>query len=535
MSGFGERFRVRGFEVPKPLIPVAGRPIIEHVLEMYPTDVDVLFIVNEEHLSNPNYDLEGTLKRLRPNAKVHAIAPHKTGPSGAIYQASSSIHGDAPVIVNYCDFGCLWDFDGFLSLLQKSDGVIATYSGFHPHMIRSTKFAYAQCEGNRVLKIREKNAFTKFPMSEPASSGTYGFRSGQLLIGAINEQIEQGFDLDGELYTSLTYLPLLARGLDVRVFPIDRFFQWGTPEDLEDFIGAYKVFEEIASYQESTESDASIVLLAGGLGKRFTEACYTTPKASMSISGRPAWEQIINSMQTIGPKIIVAREGTISVEGAETTVTYLELEKLSEGQAATAHIGLEALPDLPVPVLVASCDAVFPCGVKMLKWPSSDPDLLVWTARSFPKAGATPEQYAWVKVGTTGIIEDFRMKKAPDSEGDWQVVTGTFMFKDRKTALKYVEHLEGHNIRTNGEIYLDNAITVANSDNKLALAVLRQDFIGIGTPEEYESFRYWQGAFHRWEHSAYNISKDSSVHSRSIPNLINGAFEKIDTPLGKAQ
>jgi hypothetical protein len=127
------------------------------------------------------------------------------------------------------------------------------------------------------------------------------------------------------------------------------------------------------------------------------------------------------------------------------------------------------------------------------------------------------------------------MKKAPDSEGDWQVVTGTFMFKDRKTALKYVEHLEGHNIRTNGEIYLDNAIAIANSNNKLALAVLRQDFIGIGTPEEYESFRYWQGAFHRWKYSAYNISKDSSVHSRSIPNLINGAFEKIDTPLGKAQ
>ena len=45
MSGFGERFRARGFNVPKPLIPVAGRPIIEHVLEMYPDELDVLFIV----------------------------------------------------------------------------------------------------------------------------------------------------------------------------------------------------------------------------------------------------------------------------------------------------------------------------------------------------------------------------------------------------------------------------------------------------------------------------------------------------------
>ena len=58
MSGFGERFRVRGFDVPKPLIPVAGRPIIEHVLEMYPAELDVLFIVNQEHLSDPRYNLE---------------------------------------------------------------------------------------------------------------------------------------------------------------------------------------------------------------------------------------------------------------------------------------------------------------------------------------------------------------------------------------------------------------------------------------------------------------------------------------------
>jgi len=531
MSGFGERFRARGFNVPKPLIPVAGRPIIEHVLEMYPDELDVLFIVNQEHLADPTYDLESTLKKLRPNAKLHAIAPHRTGPSGAIFHASSSIHRDVPVIVNYCDFSCLWDFNGFLSLLEQSDGVIATYSGFHPHMIRSTKFAYAQCDGNRVLNIREKNAFTEFPMSEPASSGTYGFRNGQLLIDAINEQIDQSLDLNGEFYTSLTYLPLLERGLDIRIFAIDRFFQWGTPEDLEDFVGAHKVFEELASCTKVSKSEASMVLLAGGLGTRFSDVGYLTPKASMPISGRPAWEQIVDGMQTIGPIIVVAREATISIEKGNRTVTYIEMDKLSDGQAATAQIGLEALPDLPLPVLVASCDAFFPSGVNMKEWPSSDPDLLVWTARSFPKSEATPDQFAWVKVGNTGIIEEFRMKKAPDTEGNWQVVTGTFMFRDRKTALEYVSYLENQNIRTNGEIYLDNAIMVANSHNKIGLAVVRQDFIGVGTPEEYESFRYWQGAFHRWVHSSYNISLDLSVYSQSIPTLLNGAFEKMETPL----
>ena len=167
----------------------------------------------------------------------------------------------------------------------------------------------------------------------------------------------------------------------------------------------------------------------------------------------------------------------------------------------------------------------------MSEWPSNDPDLLVWTAKSFPKSVATPDQYAWVKVGDAGIIEDFRMKQAPDSEGNWQVVTGTFMFRNRKTALEYVSYLENQNIRTNGEIYLDNAIMVANQNNELCVAVLRQDFIGIGTPEEYESFRYWQSSFHRWKHSSYDISLDLNVYSQGITDLVDGAFEKIATPL----
>ena len=35
MSGFGERFRAAGYAVPKPLIEVDGKTIIQHVVEMF--------------------------------------------------------------------------------------------------------------------------------------------------------------------------------------------------------------------------------------------------------------------------------------------------------------------------------------------------------------------------------------------------------------------------------------------------------------------------------------------------------------------
>ena len=44
MSGFGERFRRTGYSVPKPLIEVDGKPIIQHVIEMFPGEENFIFI-----------------------------------------------------------------------------------------------------------------------------------------------------------------------------------------------------------------------------------------------------------------------------------------------------------------------------------------------------------------------------------------------------------------------------------------------------------------------------------------------------------
>ena len=42
MSGFGERFRKAGYTLPKPLIVIDGKPIIAHVIDMFPGETDFL-------------------------------------------------------------------------------------------------------------------------------------------------------------------------------------------------------------------------------------------------------------------------------------------------------------------------------------------------------------------------------------------------------------------------------------------------------------------------------------------------------------
>ena len=51
----------------------------------------------------------------------------------------------------------------------------------------------------------------------------------------IDLQIKENLLFNDEYYMSLTYIPMLKNGLDIRHFEVEHFFQWGTPEDLNDF------------------------------------------------------------------------------------------------------------------------------------------------------------------------------------------------------------------------------------------------------------------------------------------------------------
>ena len=54
MSGMGNRFVRKGYNVPKPLINVDGKPIIEHVCNLFPSEKNFSFICNSEHLKTTN-------------------------------------------------------------------------------------------------------------------------------------------------------------------------------------------------------------------------------------------------------------------------------------------------------------------------------------------------------------------------------------------------------------------------------------------------------------------------------------------------
>ena len=171
MSGFGERFRKAGYDVPKPLIEVDGKPIIQHVVEMFPGERDIVFICNKDHLQESEYRMRETLEPIVPSGRIIGIDPHKLGPVHAVLQAIDQLDLEKETIVNYADFTCDWNYRDFCNMVDetKCDGAIPCYRGFHPHTLWSNYYAYVREDSMRASDIQEKTPFTDFPREEFAS------------------------------------------------------------------------------------------------------------------------------------------------------------------------------------------------------------------------------------------------------------------------------------------------------------------------------------------------------------------------------
>ncbi|MSS64505.1 NTP transferase domain-containing protein [Velocimicrobium porci] len=242
MTGFGSRFVAAGYKDLKPFIKVQGKPIIQWIIEgMYPSEKDILFICRQEHLDTIT-DMREKLLEIAPTATICAIDNWiKKGPVYDVLRASEYIEDEKQCIINYCDFYLSWDYDKFVEEVTKRncEGCIPCYTGFHPHLLIEKNY-YASCltdENDNLIEIREKYSFEKDKTKAKHSPGVYYFKTGKLLKKYCQKLVDSEQTLNGEFYASLPYNFMVKDGLKVWVpTNVEKFCQWGTPEDLKDYL-----------------------------------------------------------------------------------------------------------------------------------------------------------------------------------------------------------------------------------------------------------------------------------------------------------
>ena len=534
MSGFGERFRKVGYKVPKPLIEIEGKPIIAHVIDMFPGEQEFIFICNQEHLDNPKFFMKEILSNLCPSGKIIGIPPHKLGPVHAVLKVEDLIINDKETIVNYCDFTCYWDWNHFKDFVRqnKCDGAIPSYKGFHPHTLGSTNYAYMKQKDGWVEDIQEKQPYTDNRMEEFASSGTYYFSSGKVMKEAFHDQVESNLDLNGELYVSLSYKLLLKNNKRISIYPLQHFMQWGTPDDVHEYNYWSRAFSNIVTKEANIEDQSgTLIIPMAGLGQRFVDEGYSLTKPLIPVSSRPMVFQAVNSLPNPLNQVFVMRK---DMPGYNETKELIFKEfpdaiistvpNVTEGQASSALIGLEALEknssNVCSPITFGACDFASVYNEKKLQnlISSGKADVIVWAIRGYPNASRNPNAFGWIDA-SEDIIKNVSVKKPLKSTLLDPIILGTFTFLKSSYFKDSLQQLINNEGRVNNEFFIDSCI---NEAIKLGLKchIFEVDsYLCWGTPNDLNTFRYWQSCFDKWAGHPYELENDSFIDQGKLTSV----------------
>ena len=384
-------------------------------------------------------------------------------------------------------------------------GAVTAYRGFHPHSLGPNLYAYMRAAGDQMLEIKEKGCFTSDRMNEFASAGGYYFRNGALLKHYFQRAKAIDLKTQGEYYASSPYNLVVADGLPVLIYELRHFLQWGTPEDLSEYLDWSRFFSQPDWTPSAPPSAGAVLVPMAGAGERFSRAGYAEPKPLVPVAGRPMVQRALATLPPADRTFVVAQQALLTNPGlrpalAASTgrpVEVLAAPGLTAGQAATCLLACEAL-DLDAPLFIGPCDTSFAYDEAAWAALTADPavDAAVWTFRDHPHANRYPQQYGWVAADAAGWISGVLVKQPlhADVRAD-PGVTGAFWFRRARDFCAAADALVAQNHRVNGEFYVDAVIPVLLQQGRRARLFDVTHYICFGTPDDVRTFEYWDAYF----------------------------------------
>lgn len=223
MAGIGSRLRPHTLTVPKPLTLIAGKPIVQRLVEDITKVVnqkieEIAFIIGPVAKGFPA-DTEAQLLAIAENLGAKGsvfIQEEALGTAHAIYQAASVL--DGPCVVAFADTLFKADF----KLDDQADGVIWVKQVENP-----TAFGVIKIKEGKITEFVEKPQ--EF-VSDLAIIGIYYFKKGEILKSEIQYLIDNNITEKGEFQLTNALENMKAKGLGFVPGQVDEWMDCGNKD-----------------------------------------------------------------------------------------------------------------------------------------------------------------------------------------------------------------------------------------------------------------------------------------------------------------
>ena len=232
MAGRGSRFSKAGYQLPKPLIDVGGKPMIARVIENLQPRIPhrFVFLALEEHLEQ-----FGLLEKLKswagPQSQFVSVDTVTEGAACTVLLAKSVMSAGNDMVIANSDQIVDFEMSRFIEAARKKnvDGSILVFED------DNEKWSFAKLDADGfVAEVAEKKR-----ISNLATVGIYYFRSGQTFVRAAESMIHKNIRVNNEFYVCPVYNEMIGAKLRIDTMKIEKSAMHGvgTPEDLEAYLG----------------------------------------------------------------------------------------------------------------------------------------------------------------------------------------------------------------------------------------------------------------------------------------------------------
>ena len=234
MAGLGSRFFKDGYLLPKPLIPVSGKPMVIRVIESLPESDKWIFIVRKEHISE--YGIDDLIKSKIQNAIIISVDKTTEGQASTCMLAMRYLNGEEPMFIAACDNSFLYDKEKYSKLANnnKIDAILWTFTKNKLLLENPKAWGWVVLEKDRltIKDVSVKAPISKNPYNDHAIVASFYFKKAKEFEQAYKLIVKENFRINNEFYVDA--MPIFYKKLGKRsvIFDVDLYVGWGKPADL---------------------------------------------------------------------------------------------------------------------------------------------------------------------------------------------------------------------------------------------------------------------------------------------------------------